>query len=168
MVLGTLKAKKSFLSLNVNAARKLKDASSNNSLFWIFGSPVEYSSTTKRSHHGFDSIRVAPSVCFHVILERRSHRRGFDYIKIRASARDMLKVKTLKGVSGGGLWRTVLTKGKGQERYNYHGVALVGVAYYERDEREDGSRVVECHGPESVFVKLLAQTRLDNAEMLGL
>jgi hypothetical protein len=157
--LDTLKAKKSFLNLNVNIDRKLKYASSNNSISIIFGSPAEYSSMLNRSHHGFDDVKVAPSVIFQVILERRSHRKGFDYIRTRASVKEMLRVRTLKGVSGGGLWRTVLTKGTQQERYHYHGVALAGVAYYERPEGTDGTRVVECHGPESIFVNLLDQSR---------
>jgi hypothetical protein len=58
------------------------------------------------------------------------------------------------GVSGGALWRAfvVADGGKGKVRDR----AIIGVAYYQSDGKR-APRFVTCHGPRSVYMRLLDQ-----------
>ncbi len=83
-----------------------------------------------------------------VVVQNRFESQAFDYLDAKIKVSDLPSPKTLRGVSGGGLWRVLLFDsppgGKIQSV-----TMLRGVVFWEFPLQND-NRVIRCHGIESI------------------
>jgi hypothetical protein len=157
--LSHLKAKKLFLNLTVRTERKLRESIGTTGLFLLSGGPAALSQN-RAPDHGFSRLVDSPSMRFQGLFRKRFTKDGFDYVEVEAQCKKTVGVDSLGGVSGGGLWRVMVAQSKVAERHHYHGVALAGVAFFQRPMKLDGTRILLCHGGESIFTRLLAVVAL--------
>jgi hypothetical protein len=158
-ILSELKARKLFLNLTVRTKQKLRDSIGIAKAFLLSGGPAQLSQY-RTPCHGFSSLVDSPAMRFEVSFKNRFTENGFDYVEVEADCQNTVGVGTLGGVSGGGLWRVMATKSQVTNRLHYHGVALAGVAFMEGPMNPDGTRIVLCHGGESIFMRLLPAVTL--------
>jgi hypothetical protein len=84
------------------------------------------------------------------------NRKGFDYIRLKTEAPSEHFPETYGGVSGGGIWLTVVQHSKMPKVKETYGVpVLLGVAFYETAPKK-GQRVIIGHGPRSIYERLCA------------
>ena len=79
---------------------------------------------------------------------------GFDYYRIDATQEDDNHIiSSFAGVSGGGLWQVIVRKSD-TGAITWEDPLLQGVAFWQSDV-VDGKRYLLCHGPRSVYLRLL-------------
>jgi hypothetical protein len=93
-------------------------------------------------------------VSFPVADVERHTRNGVDYVETKASLAGWGVANDLGGVSGGGLWRVQLFDSASEEIEA--SVRLEGVAFYQLEEQGD-SRIIRCHGRESIRAAMPTQ-----------
>lgn len=158
-LLSHLKSKKSFLNLTVRTEKKLRESIGTTGLFLLSGGPAALSQN-RAPDHGFSRLVDSPAMRFQGLFKKRFTKDGFDYVEVEANCQKTVGVDSLEGVSGGGLWRVMVAKSKVAGRHQYHGVALAGVAFIQQSMKPDGTRIVLCHGGESIFMRLLPAVTL--------
>jgi hypothetical protein len=151
--LDTLNAVKSFYNLTMRKEKKLRHSLGNTGLFLISGGPAGLS-TYKLPDHGFTKLVNSPSMRFQAIIKRRFTKKSFDYVEVESDLK-IVGVDYLNGVSGGGLWRVLVSKGTKPDRHNYLGTVLCGVVFYQKGLRSDGTRRVICQGSKTIYRRIL-------------
>lgn len=103
-----------------------------------------------------NSTRVDTHTMVHgggVVSNERNTTSGHDLFDFDfAHNADVRRPETYGGLSGAAIWRTFSNEGRDER-------IVFGVAFYESDADANGRRTITCHGPRSVYVKLVDLVR---------
>jgi hypothetical protein len=84
-----------------------------------------------------------------IVIRERDAPNGYDLFDFKLSQnQDIQRPHSYGGLSGSAVWRVPLKAGQGQP-------TIYGVVFHEIDQDKDGNRIITCHGPQTVYVKLL-------------
>jgi hypothetical protein len=126
----------------------------------VSGSPLEFSESVG-TYAGEPLTKFSDYHASVDFLNFRN-RKGFDYIRLRAEPYSENFPRSYGGVSGGGIWLSVVQHYDMLKVQPAYGVPiLMGVAFYETAPTR-GQRVIIGHGPRSIYENLpavLAQWR---------
>ncbi|MBI2817870.1 MAG: hypothetical protein HYX72_13125 [Acidobacteria bacterium] len=118
-------------------------------VYWLpIGAPKEYCCLTvdDRTSRAHASVQVTGFFVSEPPIRRTKN--GFDYCDIKFDAQSSNIPKKFGGMSGGGLWRVVVSKSASNGDY-YWESALEGIIFYESHER-NGSFFLRSHGLASI------------------
>lgn len=152
---GTIKAVKSFWPIPIHADKiSILTENFKNDLWIISGSPAEL--TSKESGSGcFDTILGGYGISGFTGVDKYWEENDYDYFEVPVShGPESESPESFRGVSGGGLWHTRLIK-KSSNQIEYDRPILSGVAFFQSDI-VDERRAIICHGPKSIYVKILS------------
>lgn len=150
--LGTIKAVRSFINLELHSGRA-KSRARSSGLWCIFGFPEEkksiHTGPVSTTFCAVGQCGVAPAP------ERFLDVEEFDYCWISAVYSETNDLPgSYGGVSGGGLWQTEVLEDRGGFRITDY--VLRGVAFYQTPRHED-SRSIKCHGERSIYSWLIGE-----------
>lgn len=154
-------AHKSVLDLSQERNKFFADPSRPDFGLWGVTGMVEgLSSVRQRLEQG--TIQVEVHECsFFGGIDGTHDRDGYDYLDVGVDMGLAAVPPSFGGVSGGALWRIVLSKNKTGQilwggKKDFH-----GVAFWQSATRE-GRRVIRCHGRKSLFEKAWKEWGLPN------
>jgi hypothetical protein len=158
----SLDAKKTFCDLSFRTTDKLR-AGSSKSGFFAFAGYIDEERRPIPPSHGFDGGEILYGYAFPTGPRENPiepPENGYDYIELgtdRASSTTM--PNSFGGVSGGGLWKVEINSRDGMPGNEELGeVTFCGVVYYEY-EINTQNPYVRCHGPVSVYERLVPDLR---------
>lgn len=147
---GSIEARgKTFLDLSKRRKAMLADRIGVNVGVWAAaGAPLSESK-------GTDQVPILYMGPYFSGVDASRVRNGFDYLDIGVNYENNPSApKSFQGVSGGGLWRALLQRGADGVVSWDKKVRLEGVAFYQSSVRKK-RRFIRCHGPVSVYGRLL-------------
>ena len=158
VVTSSLKAKKSFYPLSSSTCAIFdKIEPKNSATCCLTGAPAEIASE--------EGLRGTES---HVLCNTHFAARaqvggqvmagGFDYLQMDVIAGRDSFPERYNGVSGGGVWHIPFAMNPeiGKSSMCYQRLELVGVAFHQSELIEE-SRIITCHGPRSIYERLVEQ-----------
>lgn len=154
-----IRANKTALNLSEQRNKFLADPSHPDSALWaITGMIQQFSSIQKHLEEGTIEPQVHARSFFGGV-DGMHERDGYDYLDAGVDMGLTGVPTSFGGVSGGPLWRIVLSINKtGQILWNGNRY-FRGVAFWQSAIQE-GRRVIRCHGPKSIFEKAWKEWRL--------
>ena len=158
MVVGTLKAKKSFFPLSATTPKFFNDTHpKTGTVCCLFGAPVELAQETGE-RGTFDHILQATQFAARAQVIEEANIDDFDYLKVGLFAGQHGFPLNFQGFSGGGLWNFPLLMNSdiGESSMSSLYSELVGVAFFQSAVME-GTRRITCHGPRSIYNTLVEQ-----------
>ena len=153
--LNAIKARKSFWSLTVGSAEKLRTALIQKGFVAIVGHPGEQMSSENPKP---DGIVLSPQMVGITVQKRYIVHEDYDYVDVESLHSDRTKAPaSYKGVSGGSFWRVpIAPKSKTDPTLDHARPQLLGVPFFQSDEI-GGRRFVRGHGPRSIYENLLGK-----------
>jgi len=157
--IGTINAYKSFYSLDAYEQQLLHSPPEISSGTWfLFGAPAIHT-TDEGAEGGFKASRGYHSMCGATGVEPADPVDGYDFLSAVAEYTPVTTTPVdFHGVSGGGLWHTLLHKRPDGtiDDYDYilSGVVLCQSAVVA------ARRYIRCHGPASIYSQALHAIRL--------
>lgn len=159
--LAEIKARKSFYNLTLKTTERKEEALQDLGFFALCGypavrdfvGPAELGFTYTQGLYGY-SMFTGP--------ENYEQKGPFDYYEMGVSQESANEFeRTLRGVSGGSVWRAFVNRHEGNEAGSefLHGLTLAGVAFYEMDDRTQPRFYVRAHGPISIYETLISLVR---------
>lgn len=158
-----LRARKSFYNVTLNALTKTRIAQTDAGFFAVCGFPA-VKDFSGPAEHGFISTTSLRGYVMFTGPESYEHRNDWDYYEVGVSQESANEFeRKFGGVSGGGVWRILISAGRGgpPEDVLISDLALAGVAFHETDDRGEGRFFIRAHGPVSIynaFVELARNT----------
>lgn len=139
-LLGSINARRVFYSPTLDGVTTPADPLE---VWLLIGTPADLSTVTP----GYVKAEVNGRFVFgcHVDYKRRDQ---LDYFDVKVNASSPGALKDFGGMSGGGLWRVEVYCRSSAGEIDW-ARSLEGVVFYQLPE-EDGSRVIRCHGPQSI------------------
>lgn len=147
----TIKARKSFLNLTKQHDEVDLNESTEKKCWVAIGLVGEFSYATPSPDLNRTDVN-ARIFGFLSKIEVTHQNKGYDYFDLSVKTTLPGVPSTFGGVSGGGLWKVLLVKRKSGVVTWDEKPYLRGVAFWESPIME-GSRVIRCHGPRSIFEK---------------
>jgi hypothetical protein len=152
---GSIEAKRSFWQMNKNGMKIPKQLAARNTGLWITAGSAEEMNRIRDGDPHFDHTLVPRTLVGWSAQPHFFAQSTWDYFDVQACySYNSDLPRTFGGVSGGGLWHVKLSDAENNsEPFHINHPMLMGVAFYESQIR-DGSRVIRCHGPKSIYVHL--------------
>jgi hypothetical protein len=139
LYVGTIKAFKVFYNLSISET--IPPRAEHIEAWFLMGAPGCLGTYSQK--HASIEIRGTE-----VVVQNKFESQAFDYLDAKIKVSDLPSPKTLRGVSGGGLWRVLLSDSPSGGKIQSV-TMLRGVAFWEFSLQND-NRVVRCHGIESI------------------
>jgi hypothetical protein len=149
--LGTLKAIKSFWSLDHDIENRLASALKDDGVWIKIGIPHESLMVQQESE---DTVQISSKLVSYfgsATSDRRYESEGFDFVNMEAyyNGNDTLP-DSFAGVSGGGLWKIEIHGDSIGSNLTHRNPIFCGVPFYQ-EEIIDGMRIVRCHYARSIY-----------------
>jgi len=157
--IGWIRAFKSFWPLDGPHSEEGKEFERiGNGVWAIAGCPAEYTVEGPALIPGFERSIGLYGLCGFSGVQNETMRKGFDYLEFPVAYDSQSDPpSSFKGVSGGGLWQVLLSRGPAREVLHSEPI-LSGVAFFESPVSDD-EVVITCHGRSSIYRSVVHHIR---------
>jgi hypothetical protein len=154
---GSLKAKKSFLNLTKDIAKRTNINRGRHDFFGFVGAPDKWMKQRKKSPEESPINLLNSAAFFGPDYAYHPNAGGFDFLDILCGP-DAKIPGDFSGVSGGGLWFIRVPKDADPPDIPEHDFRLIGVAFLQV-ENPGQPTMIRAHGPNSIYKKFLGELR---------
>ena len=147
-------AGKVFYNLSLRRSRMLNEPPPlQKGCAWVLCGMVGERTKELRPERGFQIAKEFRGLYGPTVLAGHREEAGFDYLSVEVSYdSDYAGPNSSKGCSGGSLWQVLLKERDGDVVID--DLLLSGVPFYE-SPNENNRRIIECHGPTSIYATVV-------------
>ncbi len=150
MIIGSIKALKSFYNVGLKRDKILENPPENDLGVWCICGIPDVETRHEGPSKGFETVKGFLGFCGFGGVSKQSCRGDFDYFDFDVYYNERTQSPiNFGGVSGGGLWQVIIAR-KPYGELIVKETILSGVAFYQTPLVEN-KRIIKCHGRKSVY-----------------